>query len=88
MAWLEATLTERVVAALAGAEPPAATRVRHRTLLLAAAERLRSALRQDEALELAAEDVRLAGRALDSITGRIDPEVVLGKIFSSFCIGK
>ena len=34
------------------------------------------------------EDVRLAARALDRITGRIDPEDVLGRIFSTFCIGK
>jgi tRNA modification GTPase len=88
IAWLKATLTERVVDALAGAAPPAATRLRHRDLLLEAAERLRHALAQDEALELAAEDVRLAARALDRITGRIDPEAVLGKIFSTFCIGK
>ena len=45
-------------------------------------------LDETEALELAAEDVRLANRALDRITGRIDPEEVLGKIFSTFCIGK
>ena len=88
VAWLERTLTERVVEALAGAEPPAATRLRHRQLLEAAAARLRQAAGEAEALELAAEDVRLAARALDRITGRIDPEAVLGKIFSTFCIGK
>ncbi|RAK59410.1 tRNA uridine-5-carboxymethylaminomethyl(34) synthesis GTPase MnmE [Phenylobacterium hankyongense] len=88
VAWLKTTLTERVIDALAGAAPPAATRLRHRDLLLEAAERLRNALAQDEALELAAEDVRLAARALDRITGRIDPEAVLGKIFATFCIGK
>lgn len=88
MAWLEATLAERVVEALAGAEPPAATRLRHQELLTEAADRLRHALRQREALELAAEDVRLAARALDRITGRIDPEAVLGRIFATFCIGK
>lgn len=88
MAWLERTLTGSVVEALAGAEVPAATRLRHRELLLEAAERLRHALTQDEALELAAEDARLAARALDRITGRIDPEQVLGRIFSTFCIGK
>lgn len=88
VAWLEQTLAERVVEALAGAEPPAATRLRHRTLLEDAAARLRHAVAETEALELAAEDVRLASRALDRITGRIDPEAVLGKIFSSFCIGK
>ena len=49
---------------------------------------MRRASAEEDALELAAEDVRLAARALDRITGRVDPEVVLGKIFSSFCIGK
>ena len=38
--------------------------------------------------ELAAGDVRLAGRALDRITGRIDPEDVLDRVFATFCIGK
>jgi tRNA modification GTPase len=88
VAWLEEALTERVVEALAGTEPPAATRLRHRRLLQEAAERLRQAAGEGEALELAAEDVRLAARALDRVTGRIDPEAVLEKIFSSFCIGK
>ncbi|HEY8573590.1 tRNA uridine-5-carboxymethylaminomethyl(34) synthesis GTPase MnmE [Phenylobacterium sp.] len=88
LGWLEATLAERVVERLAGSEPPAATRLRHRDLLEEAAERLHSALRHEESLELAAEDVRLAARALDRITGRIDPEAVLGRIFSTFCIGK
>jgi tRNA modification GTPase len=88
VAWLERTLAERVVEALAGAEPPAATRLRHRALLEEAALRLRQAAGEGEALELAAEDVRLAARALDRITGRIDPEAVLGKIFATFCIGK
>ena len=88
VAWVESLLTEAVVEALAGAEMPAATRLRHRELLAEASERLRHALSQDEALELAAEDVRLAARALDRITGRIDPEHVLGLIFSTFCVGK
>lgn len=86
--WVRTTLEERIVEALAGAEPPAATRLRHQELLSEAADRLRHALSQDEHLELAAEDVRLAARALDRITGRIDPEQVLGRIFSTFCIGK
>jgi tRNA modification GTPase len=88
VAWLERTLAERVIAALAGAEPPAATRLRHGRLLQEAAARLRRACAEEEALELAAEDVRLAARSLDRITGRIDPEAVLGKIFATFCIGK
>jgi tRNA modification GTPase len=88
VAWLERSLTETVVEALGGGEIPAATRLRHRDLLTEAAERLRHALSQEESLELAAEDVRLAARALDRITGRIDPEDVLGRIFATFCIGK
>ena len=88
VAWLVRALTDTVVGALAGAEIPAATRLRHRELLTEAAQRLRQALAQDQALELAAEDVRLAARALDRITGRIDPEQVLGQIFATFCIGK
>lgn len=85
---LEAALERRVVEALAGAEPPAATRLRHRELLGEALARLQRAEAYDDELELAAEDVRLAGRALDRITGRIDPEDVLDRVFSSFCIGK
>jgi tRNA modification GTPase len=38
--------------------------------------------------ELAAEDVRLAARALGEITGAVDVEDVLAEIFASFCIGK
>ena len=38
--------------------------------------------------ELAAEDLRLAQDALGEITGRIDADALLGRIFGSFCIGK
>ena len=88
MVWLKNLLSERVVDVLAGVEPPAATRLRHQELLAEAAQRLRQALAEEDRLELAAEDVRLAARALDRITGRIDPEAVLGRIFATFCIGK
>lgn len=88
LAWLEAALAERVTADLGGAEPPAATRLRHRELLAEATERLERALAETDHPELAAEDVRLAARALDRITGRIGAEDVLDRVFSSFCIGK
>ena len=85
---LEAVLAARVVAALGASEPPSATRLRHAALLSEAIERLKSARALSDAPELAAEDVRLAARALDRITGRIGPEDVLDRIFSTFCIGK
>ncbi|MCA3722273.1 tRNA uridine-5-carboxymethylaminomethyl(34) synthesis GTPase MnmE [Phenylobacterium sp.] len=85
---LEAVLTRRVLSALGGAEPPAATRLRHAGLLSEALVRLESAMALAEDPELAAEDVRLAARALDRVTGRIGPEDVLDRIFSTFCIGK
>jgi len=88
LAWLEAALAERVAADLGGAEPPAATRLRHRELLAEATQRLERALAETDHPELAAEDVRLAARALDRITGRIGAEDVLDRVFSSFCIGK
>ena len=40
------------------------------------------------ASELAAEELRTAIRALDSLVGRIDIENVLDEIFASFCLGK
>jgi len=84
-----AALTTHVVDALSGAEFPAATRIRHAESLTEARGYLQRAL-SDVGLEveLAAEDVRLAARALSRITGRIDPEDVLDRVFSSFCIGK
>ena len=88
VAALEATLAERVVAALGSGEPPSATRLRHAALLAEALQRLESALALSAEPELAAEDVRLAARALDRITGKIGPEDVLDRIFSTFCIGK
>ena len=38
--------------------------------------------------ELAAEDLRQAQDALGAITGRVDAEALLGRIFTDFCIGK
>lgn len=38
--------------------------------------------------ELLAEDLRLAHQALGEITGAFTPDDLLGRIFSSFCIGK
>jgi tRNA modification GTPase len=42
----------------------------------------------DLGAELAAEDLRLAARALAKVAGRVDVEDVLDVVFASFCIGK
>ena len=84
-AQLRAIVTER----LSRREMPAISRARHRD----AVERALTALQRGrerlvDAPELAGEDVRLAIRALESLTGRVDVEDVLDRVFSQFCIGK
>ena len=89
LAALRTALEQRVVAALGGGETPLATRIRHGESLREAQARLVRALEELEpAVELAAEDVRLAARALAKVTGRIGAEDILDVVFSSFCIGK
>ena len=88
---LKTVLAGRVAAALTGAEFPAATRARHRHDLAAASAHLGRALhalKPPIEVELAAEDARLAARSLAKISGRIDPEDVLDRVFARFCIGK
>ena len=53
---------------------------------LAAAEA--HARRGDEALDLFAEELRLAQERLNAITGEFGADDLLGAIFSTFCIGK
>jgi tRNA modification GTPase len=67
------------------------TRERHRKALERAHGFVARALDMLEAgdpVELVAEEVRLASRAIGEITGRVDVEHVLDRLFSSFCIGK
>ena len=85
---LREALARRVAADLGGLEFPAVTRARHARVLAEALSHLDRAARTLAAPELAAEDLRLAARALERITGRIGAEDVLDVIFSSFCIGK
>jgi len=66
---------------------PALTRARHRQALEDCRQSLSRALTAPLP-ELAAEDVRLASRALGRITGRVDVEDLLDVIFRDFCIGK
>jgi tRNA modification GTPase len=86
---LKAGLEQIVVAALSGHDFPAITQRRHAQLLAEADVHLARALGElARSPELAAEDVRLAARALGRVTGRIDPEDVLDQVFAKFCIGK
>ncbi len=66
------------------------TRERHRQALETCYDRLTGSVRQLDLghVELAAEDLRLAARALGEITGRVDVEEILDRIFLAFCIGK
>ena len=84
---LMAELRRTVAARLGEAESPPLTRARHREALTACGEALDRAAAAKSA-ELAAEDVRLAVRALGRITGRVDIDEVLDVIFRDFCIGK
>ena len=66
-------------------------RRRHLDALRRAKELVESAavtLREAHAIELFAEDLRLAQRNLSEITGDVTSEDLLGEIFGSFCIGK
>ena len=81
-------LSARIVRDLAGMDFPATTRERHVRHLEAARDHLGRALAMLDEPELAGEDVRLASRALDRVTGRIGVEDVLDEVFASFCIGK
>ena len=63
-------------------------RERHLRALSDAAEHLATATAALPALEIFAEELRLAHKALQSITGEYTPDDLLGAIFSKFCIGK
>lgn len=69
-----------------------ATRERHRIAMEKALNALEDARIEvqhgPERAEFAAEELRTAVRALDSLVGRVDVEHLLDEIFSSFCLGK
>ena len=86
---LVAELHRRAAGLVAGADAAPLTRARQREALAEAA----AALARVQALGLedvvaVAEELRLAARALGRITGRVEVEEVLDRIFARFCIGK
>lgn len=87
-------LKQKIKAAVgfqSGTEGLFTARRRHLDALKRAAEHIRIAfhqLKDARAGELVAEDLRLAQQALNEITGEFTSDDLLGRIFSSFCIGK
>ncbi len=82
-------LTAMVAECCPTAAAPVMTRARHREALEDCMRALGRFVSNDKAApELAAEDLRLATRALGRITGRVDVEDMLDVIFRDFCIGK
>jgi tRNA modification GTPase len=73
-----------------GTQGAFSARTRHVQALEAVAMHLRAAKEQLEHRtgELAAEELRQAQQALGEVTGQFTSDDLLGKIFSTFCIGK
>lgn len=88
--WLVGSVRTRLEGLAAGSG--VATRHRHRLAMERSLERLAVAVdlveRGSDGVELAAEEIRSAVRALESLIGLVDVESLLDDIFSSFCIGK
>jgi len=76
----------------AGSEGVFIARTRHLQALRTARAHLQGAAahaaQADQALDLFAEELRLAQQALGEITGEFTSDDLLGEIFSRFCIGK
>ena len=69
-------------------EAPFMARERHLNALERAAEHVSLALVNIAAIELCAEELRMAQNAVSEITGEFVADDLLGEIFSSFCVGK
>ncbi|MCD1624988.1 MAG: tRNA uridine-5-carboxymethylaminomethyl(34) synthesis GTPase MnmE [Paracoccaceae bacterium] len=88
------SLVEKISTRLSGrlATLGVATRERHRVAMVRALAALGEAEEQlrlgPDMYDLAADDMRQAIRALESLVGRVDVENLLDEIFSSFCVGK
>ena len=86
---LATLIASRARDALGTKTDPAPTQDRHRHHLLRTLRHIDAFINgSEDQIELRAEDLRLVANELGRLTGRIDPEEVLGQIFSRFCIGK
>jgi len=86
---LLAELERRVVALCDVGEAPAITRARHRQALEDCLDALDMALAMPGGeAALRAEELRRATESLGRITGRVDVEDMLDRLFAGFCIGK
>jgi tRNA modification GTPase len=84
---LRARLSAEAFALTQSSGPPPLTRARHRSALQIAARWLADAELANEP-ELRGEAMRLALRAIGTITGHVGVEDILDSIFRQFCIGK
>lgn len=78
----------RIAGWRSGAEDVPLARERHVHALERTLEHVERAELRLDALELFAEELRLAHESLGEITGEFTPDDLLGVIFSRFCIGK
>jgi tRNA modification GTPase len=86
---LTGSLAEFAAKYFGAGESALVSRARHRALLRDAADalgRANQSVRLGE--EIVAEELRTAAQALGRLTGRVDVEDILGKIFKDFCVGK
>ena len=84
---LEAWLKQWAAHQVPRGEPPVVTSARQAHRLTETLACLVEAQQESDPV-LVAESLRGAAHALGRLTGRIDPETILGAIFSRFCIGK
>ena len=88
---MEAAILDRLTSLTQNVGAPMITRARHRQGIERALIHIAAAMEHVEigsGAEFSAEEVRIASRELGGLTGHIDTEMVLGAVFSSFCIGK
>jgi tRNA modification GTPase len=85
---LEAAMAQRLDMLVKDGESALVTRQRHREGLSAMLQHLNAALTAGQPLEITAEEIRLAVHEIGRLTGHVEVESLLDKIFKEFCIGK